>query len=166
MKAAPITSRPSGASSTTTPPATQQPFTSTIMATYHAQQARRVSRLAAAFMRVLLAAALGVAGAALLVMWATPCDGAQLCALAVITRTTRSPRQWLQAAARRWRAWWLWYRIRSAEYDLAMIEMDLLHLPLQRDLTTQTIDAWTKQLNDCTAQQQQQPQQPQPQRQP
>jgi hypothetical protein len=112
--------------------------------TIAARNAARALRAKAA-LDVLTAVAIGLAFAALLVAYLTPCATATLCMGAVMTPTRVTLWARLRAPFMRW---YLQRLISSAEYDLQVLQQDITFLPRRLEMTRLHISALQVQLID------------------
>lgn len=120
----------------------------------NAEAMARVDRKVNAFMGLMVAIAVGVAGAFALIHFGTPCEGASLC-MATVVPTQRS---WLQRLVLDLQSWRLRLQIRAAQQDLAyqhealdIARWECQHLPRQMAVTRAHIDRLANQIDALEA---------------
>lgn len=101
------------------------------IARYTAAQVRTGDRIGS----VALAIMLGIAGAAVLLSWLQPCEGASLCMLGAIRTTAggawANARRFVRWCAAEWRVRYLQFTLTDAEEQIDGIQAQLIALPVQ-----------------------------------
>ena len=109
------------------------------------ERARRRAAMVADLLAAMVLAICCVVIGYCLAVYITPCEGSQLCGLAVVpTRTGLWRRAWLAC-----RAWYLRALLASCETDLENLKRDSELMPHQLTLVQHHIDCLRVQLIDC-----------------
>lgn len=119
----------------------------------NAQRMAQVDQRVNAFLRLLLAIAVGIGLAFALLHFGLPCQGASLCAAVLPTQ-----RSWLERTVLDMQRWRLLHHIRSAQQELRfqaealeLAQWECHHIPRQMEVTEAHIEQLSRQIDALDA---------------